>query len=64
MLDQETVKLGRVQMLRNKLEEFARRELTHDDHVVIEAIGNATAPSLKCCLSHVDLIVVANPKPT
>ncbi len=28
-------------MLREKLEEFARKELTHDDHVVIEAAGNS-----------------------
>ncbi|WP_292540691.1 hypothetical protein [Mesorhizobium sp.] len=28
LLDGEIVKLGRVQMLRNKLGEFARRELT------------------------------------
>lgn len=43
LLEGELVKLGRVQMLRNKLEEFARREFTHDDHVVIEATGNAAA---------------------
>lgn len=30
LLDGEIVKLGRVQMLRDKLEEFARKELTHD----------------------------------
>lgn len=30
-------------MLRNKLEEFARGGLTHDDHVVIEATGDAAA---------------------
>ncbi|WP_367226947.1 IS110 family transposase [Mesorhizobium sp.] len=43
LLDGEIVKLGRVQMLRDKLEEFARKELTHDDHVVVEATGNAAA---------------------
>ncbi|TIS06107.1 MAG: hypothetical protein E5X14_17980 [Mesorhizobium sp.] len=43
MLDGKIVKLGRVQMLRNKLEEFARGGLTHDDHVVIEATGDAAA---------------------
>lgn len=43
LLDGEIVKHGRVQMLRNKLEEFAGRELTHDDHVVIEATGNTAA---------------------
>lgn len=43
LLDNEIVKLGRVQVLRDKLEEFSRKELTHDDHVVIEATGNAAA---------------------
>jgi transposase len=28
-------------MLREKLEAFASKELTHDDHVVSEATGNA-----------------------
>jgi hypothetical protein len=41
-LDGEVVKLGRVPMLSEKLEAFAREELTHDHHVVIEATGNAT----------------------
>ncbi len=61
LLDGEIVKLGRVQMLRNKLEEFARRELTHDDHVVIEATGNATAVA-EVLSPYVDRIVIANPK--
>lgn len=61
LLDDEIVKLGRVQMLRNKLEEFARRELTHDDHVVIEATGNATAVA-EVLSPYVDRIVIANPK--
>ena len=43
LLDGEITKLGRVQMLRLELEGFARKELTHDDHVVIEATGNAAA---------------------
>ena len=30
-------KLGRIPVLRAALEEFARKQLTHDDHVVIEA---------------------------
>ena len=59
LLDGEIVKHYRVQMLRNKLEEFARRELTHDDHVVIEATGNAAAEVLS---PYVDRIVIANPK--
>lgn len=61
LLDGEIVKLGRVQMLRSKLEEFARRELTHDDHVVIEATGNAAAVA-EVLLPYVDRIVIANPK--
>lgn len=61
LLDGEIVKLGRVQMLRDKLEELARKELTHDDHVVVEATGNAAA--LVVVLSpYVDRIVIANPK--
>ncbi|TGU58109.1 IS110 family transposase, partial [Mesorhizobium sp. M2D.F.Ca.ET.147.01.1.1] len=61
LLDGEIVKLGRVQMLRNKLEEFARRELTRDDHVVIEATGNAAAVA-EVLSPYVDRIVIANPK--
>ena len=61
LLDGEIVKLGRVQMLRNKLEEFARRELTHDDHVVIEATGNAAAVA-EVLSPYVNRIVIANPK--
>jgi transposase len=54
-------KLGRVPMLRDALEAFARKELTHDDHVVIEATGNAAA--IVAVLSpFVDRVVVANPK--
>ena len=36
-------KLGRIPMLRKALEDFARKELTHDDHVVIEATRNPAA---------------------
>ena len=61
LLDGEIIKLGRVQMLRNKLEEFARRELTHDDHVVIEATGNAAAVA-EVLSPYVNCIVIANPK--
>lgn len=32
--DGEVKRLGRVPMLRNRLEAFAKKELTHDDHVV------------------------------
>ncbi|MGX7877146.1 IS110 family transposase [Mesorhizobium sp. ORM6] len=61
LLDGEIVKVGRVQMLRNRLEEFARSELTHDDHVVIEATGNAAAVA-EVLSPYVDRIVIANPK--
>lgn len=61
LLDGEIVKLGRVQMLRDKLEEFARKELTHDDHVVIEATGNAAAVA-EVLSPYVARIVIANPK--
>ena len=39
--DGQLTKLGRVPMLREDLEAFARKVLTHDDHVVVEATGNA-----------------------
>ncbi|WP_352725014.1 transposase [Mesorhizobium sp. M0500] len=45
----------------DKLEEFARKELTHDDHVVIEATGNAAAVA-EVLSPYVDRIVIANPK--
>lgn len=61
LLDGEIVKLGRVQMLRDKLEEFARKELTHDDHVVIEATGNAAVVA-EVLTPYVDRVVIANPR--
>src|SRR5690606_23005964 len=61
LLDGEIVKLGRVQMLRDKLEEFARKELTHDDRVAIEATGNAAAVA-EVLSPYVDRVVIANPK--
>lgn len=48
-------------MLREKLEEFARKELTHDDHVVIEATGNAAAV-VDVLSPYVDRVVIANPR--
>ena len=43
MLDEgKVVRLGRIGMTREHLEAFART-LTHDDHVVVEATGNAAA---------------------
>ena len=43
LLDGKATRLGRVDMRRDRLEEFARTALTHDDHVVVEATGNAAA---------------------
>ncbi len=40
LLDGKLVKLGRIPMLRERLEEFARKELTHEDHVIVEATGD------------------------
>ena len=59
--DGEIVRLGRVPMLREKLEAFARKELTHDDHVVIEATGNAAAV-VDVLSPYVDRVIIANPK--
>lgn len=59
--DGELVRLGRVPMLREALEAFARRELRHDDHVVVEATGNAAAV-VDVISPHVDRVIVANPK--
>ena len=43
MLDEgKLVRLGRIGMTRDHLGAFART-LTHDDHVVVEATGNASA---------------------
>lgn len=54
-------KLGRIPMLREALEGFAKRELTHDDHVVVEATGNAAAV-VELLAPYVDRVVIANPK--
>jgi len=61
LLDGEIVKLGRIPMLRERLDEFARKELTHDDHGVIEATGNAAAV-VEVLSPYVDRVVIANPK--
>ena len=52
-------KLGRVPMLREHLEAFAKKELTHDDHVVIEATGNAASVA-ELLPPYVDRVVLAN----
>lgn len=61
LLDGKLVKLGRIPMLRERLEAFAMKELTHDDHVVVEATGNAAAV-VEVLAPYVDRVVVANPK--
>ena len=60
-LDGKAIRLGRVDMRRDRLEEFARTALTHDDHVVVEATGNAAAV-VEVLSPHVGRVVVANPK--
>ena len=61
MLDDGTIRrLGRIGMTRDHLEAFART-LTHDDHVVIEATGNATAVA-EVIRPHVGRVVIANPR--
>ena len=60
-LDGKTIRLGRVDMRRDRLEEFARSALTHDDHVVVEATGNAAAVA-EVLAPHVGRVVIANPK--
>ncbi|WP_437344182.1 IS110 family transposase [Mesorhizobium marinum] len=57
----ELKKLGRVPMLRDRLTAFAQKELTHDDHVIIEATGNAAAVA-ELLEPFVDRVVIANPK--
>src|SRR5918993_103810 len=61
MLEDGTVRrLGRVGMTRDHLATFART-LTHDDHVVVEATGNASAVA-EVIRPHVGRVVVANPR--
>ena len=61
MLADGTIRrLGRIGMTREHLEAFARR-LTHDDHVVVEATGNATAVA-EVIGPHVGRVVIANPR--
>lgn len=48
-------------MLRESLENFARKELTYDDYVVVEATGNA-ASVVEVLAPHVDRVIIANPK--
>lgn len=61
LLEGQLTKLGRIPMTRESLEAFAKKELTHDDHVVVEATGNAAAV-VEVLAPHVDRVVIANPK--
>jgi transposase len=62
MLDEgKVVRLGRVGMTREHLDAFARAVLTHDDPVVVEATGNATAVA-EVLAPHVGRVVIANPR--
>ena len=61
MLDGQLTKLGRIPMTRDVLATFAKKQLTHDDHVVVEATGNAAAVA-EVLAAHVDRVVIANPK--
>lgn len=58
--DGGAVRLGRIGMTRDHLEAFARK-LGRDDHVVIEAAGNATAVA-EVIQPHVGRVVIANPR--
>ena len=61
MLEDGTIRrLGRVGMTRDHLAAFART-LTHDDHVVVEATGNASAVA-EVIRPHVGRVVIANPR--
>ena len=60
-LDGKTTRPGRADMRRDRLEAFARSTLTHDDHVVVEATGNAAAVA-EVLAPHVGRVVIANPK--
>lgn len=61
LLDGQLHRMGRIPMARDSLEAFARKELTHDDHVIVEATGNAAAVA-EVLAPHVDRVVIANPK--
>jgi len=58
--DGKVLRLGRIGMTREHLEAFAKT-LTHDDHVVVEATGNAAAVT-EVIAPHVGRVVIANPR--
>jgi transposase len=53
-------RLGRIGMTRDHLAAFART-LTREDHVVVEASGNASAVA-EVIRPHVGRVVIANPR--
>jgi transposase len=58
--DGRVIRLGRIGMTREHLQAFART-LTHDDHIIVEATGNAAAVS-EVLTPHVGRVVIANPR--
>jgi transposase len=58
--DGKVIRLGRIGMTRDHLRAFAGT-LTHDDHVVVEATGNASAVA-DLLAPHVGRVVIANPR--
>ena len=58
--DGRAVRLGRIGMTREHLAAFARK-LRRDDHVVVEATGNATAVA-EVIRPHVGRVAIANPR--
>lgn len=61
MLENGAVRrLGRIGMTGDDLTVFAKM-LTHDDHVVVEATGNASAVA-EVIRPHVGRVVIANPR--
>jgi transposase len=58
--DGRAVRLGRIGMTREHLEAFARK-LRRDDHVIVEATGNATAVA-EVIRPHVGRVAIANPR--
>jgi transposase len=60
LVDGKIKRLGRVGMTRDHLAAFAQT-LTHDDHVIVEATGNASA-AVEVIRPYVGRVVIANPR--
>lgn len=60
LADGKVTRLGRIGMTRDHLEVFAKA-LTHGDHVVVEATGNAAAVT-EVIAPYVGRVVIANPR--